>query len=90
MKDFFNKTFSELTNKEVLEIHNLGEKPLDPTHITGLWTVINYRFENLLPTVTYTDKKPFELCKAICNYPGYDTLAHAIVGRLCEMGVIHN
>ncbi|MCM1107223.1 MAG: hypothetical protein NC355_09810 [Blautia sp.] len=38
-------------------------------------------------TTTHTDKKPFELCKAICNKPDWETLAYAIVGRLWEMEV---
>ena len=38
------------------------------------------------PTTTHTDKKPWELCKAI-ESPGYEALAYALVGRLWEMGV---
>lgn len=87
MKEFFAKTFSELTTPEPLELRDLGDTPLTPAQLSGLYSVIDYRFENLLPTTTHTDKKPFELCKAICNTPVYDTLAHAIVGRLWEMGV---
>lgn len=88
MKEFFTKSFSELTTPEPLELHGLGDTPLAPGQLSGLWTVINYRYENLLPTTTHTDKKPFELCKAICNNPEYETLAYAIVGRLWDMGVI--
>lgn len=86
MKNIFKKTFSELTTAEPLEIRGIGESPLTPAQLSGLWSVVNYRFENLLPTTTYTDKKPSELCKAL-EIPGYKTLAYAIAGRLWEMGV---
>lgn len=86
MKGFFSKTFSELTTPEPLEIHGLGDTPLDPEQLSGMFSVINYRFENLLPTTTYTSKKPYELCRAI-ESPGCEMLAYAIVGRLWEMGV---
>lgn len=86
MKNIFKKTFSELTTAEPLEIRGIGESPLTHAQLSGLWSVVNYRFENLLPTVTYTDKKPFELCKAL-EIPGYEMLAYATVNRLWEMGV---
>lgn len=86
MNALFTKTYSELTTEEPLDIFGLGETPLTPGQLSGLYAVIDYRFENLLPTVTHTDKRSFELCKAI-ESPGYETLAHAIVGRLWEMGV---
>lgn len=87
MNALFTKTFSELTTPEPLDIYGLGDIPLDTAQLSGLLAVINYRFENLLPTTTHTDRKPFELCKAMCNNPDYETLAYAIVGRLWEMGV---
>ena len=89
MKEFFAKTFTELTTPEPLEIHGIGETPLTLSQLSGLFAVINYRYENLLPTVTHTDKKPFELCKAICEAGDMDgeMLAYAIVGRLWEMDV---
>lgn len=87
MKNIFTKTFSQLTTSELLEIRGIGESPLTPAQLSGLWAVINYRFENLLPTITYTDKKPFELCKALSCGAEYETLAYAIGGRLWEMGV---
>lgn len=87
MKEFFEKTFSELTTAEPLDIYSLGDTPLDHCQLSTLFAVINYRYENLLPTTTHTDKKPFELCKALCNDPDWETLAYAIVGRLWEMEV---
>ena len=87
MKEFFEKTFSELTTEELLDIYNLGDNPLNQCQLSTLFAVINYRYENLLPTTTHTDKKPFELCKAICSDPDWETLAYAIVGRLWEMEV---
>lgn len=87
MKEFFEKTFSELTTTEPLDIYNLGDTPLDQCHLSTLFAVINYRYENMLPTTTHTAKKPFELCKALCNDPDWETLAYAIVGRLWEMEV---
>ncbi len=87
MKEFFEKTFSELTTAEPLDIYSLGDTPLDQCQLSTLFAVINYRYENLLPTITHTDKKPFELCKALCNDPDWETLAYAIVGRLWEMEV---
>ena len=86
MKEFFDMTFSELTTAAPLDIRGLGDKPLTPCQLTGLYAVVDYRFENLLPTTTHTDKRPFELCKAI-ESPGYEVLAYALVGRLWEMGV---
>ena len=90
MNEFFSKTFAELTTAAPLDIRGLGDKPLTVCQLTGLWAVVNHRYENLLPTTTHTDKGPWELCGAICNTPGYDTLAHAIVGHLWEMGVEHS
>ena len=78
-------TAAELTTAEPLDICGLGDKPLTVCQLCGLWAVVNHRYENLLPT-THTDKKPFELCKAI-ESPGYEALAYALVGRLWEMGV---
>ena len=86
MKDFFKKTFTELTTAAPLEIRGLGDKPLTICQLTGLWAVVNHRYENMLPTTTHTDKKPVELSKAI-ESPGYEVLAYALVGRLWEMGV---
>ena len=87
MNALFTKTFSELTTPDPLDIRGLGDNPLDQAQLSVLFTVVNYRFENLLPTITHTDRRPFELCKAMCNNPEYETLAYAIVGRLWEMGV---
>lgn len=87
MNEIFAKTFAELTTEEPLEIYGLGDTPLTGNQLSKLFSVINYRFENLLPTTTHTERKPFELCKAICNDPLYETLAYAIVGRLWEMGI---
>ena len=89
MKDFFAKTFTELITEEPLEIHGLGETQLTAGQLTALFAVVNYRFENLLPTTTHTDRKPFELCKTVCGDGGPDLemLAYAVVGRLWEMGV---
>ena len=86
MKEFFAKTFSELTATAPLDIHGLGDTPLNPGQLSGLWSVMNYRYENMLPTTTHTDKNSSELCKAL-EISGYETLAYAIVGRLWEMGV---
>jgi len=86
MKDFFTKTFSELTKKEPLDIRGLGDAPLTPCQLSALYAVVAYRYENLLPTTTHTDKNSCELCSAI-ESPGYEMLAYAIVGRLWEMGV---
>ena len=86
MKEFFSKTFTELISEAPLDIRGLGDTPITICQLYGLWSVINHRYENMLPTTTHTDKKPFELCKAI-ESPGYETLAYAIVGRLWEMGV---
>lgn len=87
MNELFNKTFDELTTPEPLDIRGLGDSPLDAEQISFLFSVVNYRFENLLPTTTYTERKPMELSKALCNEPECETLAYAIVGRLWEMGV---
>ncbi len=86
MKNFWGKTFTELTTAEPLDIRGLGDTPLTPSELSGLYAVVDFRYENLLPTTTHTDKKPFELCKAI-ESPGYELLAYAVVGRLWEMGV---
>lgn len=89
INEIFTKTFTELTTEEPLEIHGLGDNPLEQCQLSTLFAVINYRYENLLPTATHTAKKPFELCKAISegSDPDFETLAYAIVGRLWEMGV---
>ena len=89
INEIFTKTFTELTTEEPLEIHGLGDTPLTTGQLSALFSVVNYRFENLLPTTTHTDRKPFELCKAISegSDPDFETLAYAIVGRLWEMGV---
>lgn len=87
MLAIFSKTFSELTAPDQLEIRGLGDVPLSSSGLSGLWSVIDYRFENLLPTTTYTDLSPLELCKAICNEPKCELLARAIIARLWEMGV---
>lgn len=89
MKEFFNKTFADLTTAAPLDICGIGEAALTPRHLSCLYAVVHYRYENLLPTTTHTDKNPLELCKAICNTgdPVDELLAHAIVGRLWEMGV---
>ena len=86
MNELLSKTFSDLTTEAPLDIRGLGDKPLTVCQLTGLWAVVNHRYENLLPTTTHTDKKPFELCKAL-ESPGYELLAYALVGRLWEMGV---
>ena len=86
MMDIFKKSISELYGPEVLEIRGLGEEPLTPEQLSGLRSVVEYRFEHLLPTITYTDKKSPELCKAL-EVPGHEMLALAIVCRLWEMGV---
>jgi len=86
VKEFFAKTFSELTTAEPLDIRGLGDTPLTACQLSGLYSVVNYRYENLLPTTTHTDKKSHELCNAI-ESPGCEMLAYAIVGRLWEMGV---
>lgn len=85
MNAIFTKTFSELTTAAPLNIRGLGDTPLTACQLSGLYAVVDYRYENILPTTTHTDKKPFELCNAI-ESPGYETLAYAIVGRLWEMG----
>ena len=86
MKEIFNKTFSELTTPDLLEIRGIGESPITPARLSALWSVVNYRYENMLPTVTYTDKKPFELCKALSCGAEWETLAYAVAGRLWDMG----
>ena len=80
-------TFSDLITAEPLELYGLGDAPLAPRRLAALWSVVNYRYENLLPTTTHTDMGPWELCKALCGAPGYETLAYAVAGRLWEMGV---
>lgn len=87
MKDFFDKTFAELTTAAPLDIRGIGEAPLTPRQLSDLYAVVCYRYENLLPTTTHTDKGARELCGAICNTPDNDILAYALVGRLWEMGV---
>lgn len=87
MEELFTKTFSELTTAEPLEIHGLGDTPLTADELSGLFAVVDYRYENLLPTTTYTNKGPFSLSKAICSLSRQETLAYAIVGRLWDMGV---
>lgn len=87
MKNFWGKTFAELTTAEPLDIRGLGDTPLTPSELSGLFSVVNYRYENTLPTTTHADRGARELCGAICNTPDCDILAHAIVGRLWEMGV---
>lgn len=74
MKELFTKTFSELTTEAPLDIRGLGDTPLTTCQLSGLYAVVDYRYENLLPTTTHTDKKPFELCKAI-ESPGYELMA---------------
>lgn len=88
MKELFDNTFSDLTTNEVLEIRGLGDKQLTSAQLSGLWSVINYRYENFLPTVTYTDKSQSDLCKSINTHPELKNLAYAIVGRLWDMGVV--
>ena len=87
MNELFSKTFAELTTAELLDIRGIGEAPLTPCQFSDLYAVVCYRYENLLPTTTHTDKGARELCGAICNTPDDDILAHALVGRLWEMGV---
>lgn len=87
MNTIWTKTFSELTTAESLEIHGLGEAPLSVGQLSGLFSVVSYRFDNLLPTTTYTDMGPFSLAKAICDNPEWSGIANAIVARLWEMGV---
>ena len=87
MNELFSKTFAELTTAEPLDIRGIGEAPLTPCQLSDLYAVVCYRYENLLPTTTHTNKGARELCGAICNTPDDDILAYAIVGRLWEMGV---
>ncbi len=47
MKEFFGKTFSELTTAEPLGIRGLGESPLTVNQLSGLFSVVNYRYENM-------------------------------------------
>lgn len=88
MKELFDKTFSDLTTNEVLEVRGLGDKHLNAAQLSSLWSVVNYRYENFLPTVTYTEKSQSDLCKAINLQPELENLAYAIVGRLWDMGVV--
>jgi len=43
MKEFFGKTFSELTTAEPLDIRGLGDMPLTASQLSGLFAVVNYR-----------------------------------------------
>ena len=56
MNEIFAKTFSELTTEKPLEIYGLGDTPLTGDQLSTLFSVINYRFENLLPTTTHTER----------------------------------
>ncbi len=90
MKEFFGKTFSELTTAAPLAIRGLGESPLTVNQLSGLFAVVNYRYENMLPTTTYISMPPDGLQTALCKAGDVegDMLAYAIVGRLWEMGVV--
>ncbi len=89
IKEFFAQTFADLTTAELLDIRGLGDNPLTAGQLSGLYSIVNYRYENMLPTTTHTDKNFSELCKAI-ESPGHEVMAYAIVGRLWEMGVEHS
>ncbi len=90
MKEFFGKTFSELTTAAPLAIRGLGESPLTVNQLSGLFAVVNYRYENMLPTTTYISMTSDGLQAALCKAGDVegDMLAYAIVGRLWEMGVV--
>ncbi len=90
MKEFFAKTFSELTTEEPLDIRGLGESRLTTDQLSGLFAVVNYRYENMLPTTTYISMTSDILQAAMCKAGDVegDMLAYAIVGRLWEMGVV--
>jgi len=90
MKEFFAKTFSELTTPAPLDIRGLGDTPLTTCQLSGLFAVVNYRYENMLPTTTYISMAPDGLQAALCmagDVEG-DILAYGIVGRLHEMGMV--
>ncbi len=90
IKEFFGKTFSELTTEEPLDIRGLGESPLTVNQLSGLFAVVSYRYENMLPTTTYISMASDVLKAALCKARDVegDMLAYAIVGRLWEMGVV--
>ncbi len=90
MKEFFGKTFSELTTAEPLDIRGLGESPLTTDQLSGLFAVVNYRYENMLPTTTYINMTSDGLQTALCKAGDVegDMLAYGIVGHLYEMGMV--
>lgn len=89
MKELFSKTFSELTTAAPLEIRGLEGIHLTAAQLSSLFAVVNYRYENMLPTMTYIGVAPDVLEAALCGAGENDggVLAHAIVGRLREMGM---
>lgn len=86
---------------ETMEIRNLGHKPLSYVELYRLYSVLNERYNNNLPTIAYCDFSPSELAHRLVDYTfvlftkeatAYhiakcEELATAIVGRIWEMGV---
>lgn len=90
MKEFFDMTFSELTAADPMEIRGLEESRLTAAQLSGLFSVVNYRYENMLPTTTYIRVTPDVLEATLCEAGENDggVLAYAIMGRLREMGMV--
>lgn len=87
MEKLFKRTFSEIKSNQQLEITGIGKEKLSSEKLGTLFSIINYRYENMLPTITYTNLKAKELIAAISDGAESEVLASAIVGRIWEMGV---
>lgn len=87
MEKIFKRTFSETKSDEKIEITGIEKRKLTSEELSALFSIINYRYEHMLETITYTDLKPKELISAISENAASEMLASAIVGRIWEMGV---
>ena len=50
-----------------MEITGIGKEKLSSEKLGTLFSIINYRYENMLPTITYTNLKAKELIAAISD-----------------------
>lgn len=87
MERLFKGIFIGNTEEQRFEIRGLGNEKLSVAELSTLFSIVNQRYENLLPTTTYTNFKAKELISKISCGEESEVIAHAIVGRLWEMEV---
>lgn len=87
MERMFKGILIENADEQRYEIRGLGNEKLSVAELSTLFSVINQRYENLLPTTTYTNFKAEELISKISCGGESEVIAHAIVSRLWEMEV---